>query len=227
MRSTFRTKWLALALAGVSVLAPASQAADLTLLPTVTPLVKGQDFRELTTPMRTSVPEGDIEVIGFFHYDSPWADQVAPFVQTWLDTQAGSRVHFQWAPAVLSEDWGWGARVFFALDQIGQASGLNSELMDAYGTHQLAYGDTAGLITWLHDHRADDKGFSAALNDGKTIARTTWVPTVMGLYEVRTLPAFVINGRYVVEASDSVTPLMALARTRYIVENLQRLAKTP
>lgn len=215
-------------LLGVSV--AQAQAVNLASLPTVTgPLIKDRDFRELPVPVRTSVPEGDVEVVAFFHYGSPWVAQVAPYVQAWLDGPLDPRIHVQWAPAVLADEWGWGARVFFALEQIGQANSLNTALMEAYGTGALNYGDTAQLIQWLHAQRADDKAFAAALNDGKVVARTAWVPTVMEMYQVRTLPTFVINGRYVVEAGAQTPPLLALARVRYIVNKLleQQLRHTP
>lgn len=207
-----------------------AQAVSLASLPTVTgPLIKDRDFRELPVPVRSSVPAGDVEVIAFFHYGSPWCAQVAPYVQQWVDGPIDPRIHVQWAPAVLTDDWGWGARVFFALDQIGQADSLNAPLMEAYASGALTYGDTAQLVQWLHGQRADEKGFASALNDGKVVARTAWVPTVMAMYQVRTLPTFVINGRYVVEASEQTPPLLALARVRYIAARLleQRPGHTP
>jgi protein dithiol oxidoreductase (disulfide-forming) len=200
---------------------------NLSLLPAVMgPLVKNQDFRELPNPVRTSVPDGDVEVIGFFHYGSPWVQQVAPFVQTWV-AQAGPRVHFTWAPAVIDQDWGWGARVYFALDQIGDLDSVQEDLLENDGTAQLPDRDPKALTAWLHDRRVDDKAFSQAINDGKVIARAAWVPSLMSLYDIRTVPTFVINGRYVVEASDATPPLMALARTRYIVESILRDQAAP
>lgn len=199
------------------------QAQDVSLasLPTVTgPLIKDRDFRELPVPVRTSVPAGDVEIVAFFHYGSPWSAQVAPYVQAWVNGPLDPRIHVQWAPAVLADDWGWGARVFFALDQIGQADSLNPSLMAAYASGALAYGDTAQLVQWLYDHRADSTAFSVALNDGKVIARTAWVPNVMGLYQVRTVPTFVINGRYVLETDSQTPPLLVLARVRYIASRL-------
>jgi thiol:disulfide interchange protein DsbA len=214
-------KWislLGLLTTGFASLAIAQQVS-LAQLPPVTTLVKDRDFRELPTPQRTTVPDGDIEVIGFFHYGSPWVGQVAPYVQAWAD-QAGPRVHFQWAPAVLADNWGWGARVYYALDEMGQADNLNVDLMVAYGSNQLADGDNGALVNWLTKKSVDGQKFLEVANGGKVIARTTWVPTIMSMYDLRTVPTFVINGRYVVESSDSVPPLVALARTRYIVENL-------
>lgn len=202
-----------------------AQQADLSQLPMVTTLIKDQDFRELPVPVRSSVPDGDVEVIGFFHYGSPWVGQIAPYVQAWVE-QAGSRVHFQWAPAILDDHWGWGARVYFALDEMGQIEALNTDLMVAFGNHQLPDGDNQALVAWLDKKGVDTKTFLATVNDGKVIARTTWVPPIMSMYDLRTVPTFVINGKYVVEASDGVSPLLALARTRYIVENLLKESAT-
>lgn len=203
---------------------PAS--ASLGLLPPVMgPLIRDQDFRVLANPVRTSVPDGDVEVIGFFHYGSPWVQQVAPFVQAWMN-QAGPRVHFTWAPAVLDQDWGWGARVYFALQQTGDLDSVQQDLLVADGTTQLPDRDPQALMTWLHDRRVDEKAFAKAMNDGKVIARASWVPSLMARYEIRTVPTFVINGKYLVESNEDAAPLTALARTRYIVENILREPKT-
>lgn len=220
---SWRVLFTGLLIAGLFSLLPvtpvSAQQAETVALPSVTTLIKDRDFRELNTPVRTSVPDGDIEVIAFFHYGSPWVGQVAPYVQAWED-QNSSRVHFHWAPAILDNDWGWGARVYFALDQLGEPDSLNTKLMVAFGNKELKDGDNKSLVDWLSKNGVDPKVFLAAANDGKVLARTAWVPSIMNTYEVRTVPTFVINGRYVIETSDAVSPVLAFARMRYIVNSL-------
>lgn len=196
-----------------------AQSVSLDDLPTVQTLVKDQDFRILDQPVRTSVPSGEVEVIGFFHYGSPWVAKAVPYIRAWRQ-DADPRIHFKWAPAVLDDSWGWGARVYFALDELGKAKALNPKLMLLFADGQLKDHDLKGLVAWLKDQGVNTDAFLKALNSGKDIARTAWVPNVMAMYQVRTVPTFVINGKYVVEAGPNTTPEMAVARMLYIARHV-------
>jgi thiol:disulfide interchange protein DsbA len=173
----------------------------------------------------TTTTPGVTEVIVFFYYNSPWSAQMAPYLQDWA-AEAGPAVHIQWAPAVLDPVWGYGARVFFALDQVGAAA-ITPKLLQAYDQHLLTYGDSAALVKWLSEQGVQGDDFAHALDDGRVRAHTAWTPTVMTLYGVHSVPTFVINGRYVIEANADTPVPLAVARVRYLVQHLQTPAPTP
>jgi len=187
-------------------------------LPVITQLVKDQDFRQLPKPLPTSASPGGKEVIVFFFYDSPWCAKAAPYIKAWQD-EGNADLRITWAPAVLADRWGYGARVFFALELLDKNPELTLRLIQAYAGHQVTYGDTASLEKWLTGQGVKVEEFEKALNDGRNVARTAWVPQVMELYTVKAVPTLIINGKYVVEASEDSDPAAVVARARYIVEH--------
>lgn len=214
-----RVGWVVGLLFGLVAAAPAPAQTALKPLPIVTTLIKDQDFRELPKSLMTSASPNGKEVIVFFYYNSPWSAQIVPYLKAW-EAEGDPDIRFTWSPAVLGDSWAYGARVFFALDLLGKNPELTEKLIEAYAKHVVTYGDTASLETWLSGQGVSREAFEKAIDDPKVIARATWVPPVMNLYTVHTVPTLVINGKYVVEATGDDDAATVVAKARYIVAHI-------
>lgn len=203
-----------------------STAPALEPLPVITTLIKDRDFRVLPKALPTSADPNGKEVIIFFYYNSPWSAQAAKYLKAWED-EAGPDVRFTWSPAVLADSWAYGARVFFALDLLDRNPSLTYKLIEAYAQKQVIYGDTASLERWLSGQGVTPAQFDKAIDDDKVITRSTWVPPVMSLYTVQSVPSIVINGKYMVEGSADSNPALVVARARYIVDHAGPATASP
>ncbi len=197
----------------------------LLAMPQPSILIKDRDFQEISPPLPTSAVSGQAEVIIFFSFTSPACVQALPYLRAWMHSAPPS-THFVWAPAVLADSWGYGARVFFALDAMGAAASDTPLLLQAYANGSLSYGDNRALLTWAKSVGLDSNTFSKDLNAGSVRARTAWVPQVMGIYAVRSVPTIIINGHYRVAYTDNTPPAVVVARARYIVAHVTNAPST-
>lgn len=202
---------------------PAGRAADATpaqapILPRVAMLTEGQDFNIISPPRRTSVPPGQVEVIVFFSLDSAMAAEAVPYIEAWQESQ-DDPVAIRWQPVAMQPSEGYGARIFFALQLLDEES-LVPDLIEACAAGKVRYEDTASIAVWLTAHGVDELAFARALDDGRTRAMAAWSPAVTGAYGVTSPLAFVVAGKYRVQASEQDPPPLAVAQAKYIVEHI-------
>lgn len=204
---------------GLAVAQSAPSSASV-VLPKVDMLTEGQDFNIIAPARRTSAQPGQAEVIVFFKFTSKLAAQAVSYIQAWQGSQEDA-LDVTWQPIVTAAADGYGARVFFALRLIHEDS-LVPDLIGAYASGQVKYGNTASLAKWLDARGVDELAFAKALDDGRTRAMAAWAPTVTGEYGITGTLALVMDGKYRVQASDQDPPPLAVAQAKYIVEHTSR-----
>lgn len=198
-------------------------------------LVAGRDYQLLASPLPTT--PGRLDVIYFFWYGSPWSQSFDPLIRRWADDRAPALIRFQPSPVVLADGWGYGARVFFALEQMGIEHATGPALMRAISQGVVQYADPSTLNEWLSTNGVDTKAFSKAINSPLTVAKTSSSPSVTRLYAIQRVPAVVIDGRYVftINAAGDTAELMdrvafateALAQRKAAEMRLTSPASTP
>lgn len=234
------TPWLLAATLALSVVSFAPNAwaqaravdgqgnAPLTLnaLPKITHVVRNQDFRVLQSPQRDD--ETYTDVVMFFWYGSPWVAQVEPVMRQWIEQgRAPANVRFQMVPVVLSNDWVFSARIFYALEEMKLQRHLTPKLLAAVSQKKVDLSSPRSVKTWLEGEGVDTDAFQEVINGPRVIARmATIVPTVRQ-YEVRSTPTFVIDGRYHISANEKVSPARAAAVAMFMAEQLSKGGPRP
>ena len=90
----------------------------------------GREFDRLNPPR--PVATGDrIEVIEFFYYGCPICYETQPLLSRWLTTAPGY-VAIRRVPALSSESWAPFARLFYALDALGEIGRLHWPIYDNF-----------------------------------------------------------------------------------------------
>lgn len=171
-------------------------------------LVAGRDYILLTRPMPTT--PGRLDVVYFFSYGSPWSQKFDPLLRRWASEKAPAMARLAPSPAVMADTWGYGARVFFALEHMGIERTTGPALMRALDQGVVDYDNPSSLRDWLTQNGVDAKAFSEAINAPMVVAKTVSAPSVTRMYGIQRVPTVIIDGRYafVVNAKGDVAELM-------------------
>lgn len=181
----------------------------------------GVDYQELSTAQATDAP-GKIEVIEFFWYGCPHCYNFEPVLDPWIkklpkDTQ------FRRVPAIFSDDWAKGARVFYALEAIGEEQRLHKPLFDAVHQGQnLNVANEAALKEWLGKQGVDTKKFAAAYGSFSVESKVKRAAQLTQAYKIDGVPSMAVNGKYVVSASAANSRERLLAVADYLIDRLRK-----
>lgn len=181
-------------------------------------LVAGRDYYVLAKPIPTA--SNRLDVIYFFWYGSPWSQSFDPLIRTWADQKAPALVRFQPSPIVLTAGWGYGARVFFALEKMNIEKTVGPALMRALNQGVVKYDDPSSLNKWLVENGVDKQAFSKAINSEIVVAKTASSPSVARMYGIDRVPMVVIDGKYVFMTNSRGDVNELMSRVAFATEGL-------
>lgn len=191
-------------------------------------LVAGRDYLVLAHPL--PAPDDRLEVTYFFWYNSPTSAKIDPLMREWIATKASPLVKFRPMPAVLQNNWGYGARIYFALVQLGKEDAVGPKLFRALSDEIVDYNSPKSMADWLRDQGVSTEALSKAINDPRVIAQTSWMPSMMKPYGVERVPTVVIDGQFLFVANPDEKPESFISRIGFASEvltqrKLQEMAK--
>jgi len=190
--------------------------------------VEGTDYVELKPPQSVDSP-GKIEVIEFFWYRCPHCYALEPDLEAWVK-RLPQDVQFKRIPGILNEDWGVDARIFYALETLGELGRLHRPFFNAIhqpGGGVRLRGDAFAKWTadWLAKQKVDMAKYDAALHSFSVESKVRRAAQMARAYRLDGVPALTVQGRYVVLASTSQRAMLATTDT-LIGQTRKQLAKT-
>ena len=188
--------------------------------------VEGTDYVELKPPQPVDVT-GKVEVIEFFWYRCPHCYALEPELEAWVK-RLPRDVEFKRIPGILNEDWAIDARIFFALEAIGEVERVHRKLFDAIhkeGGVRLR-GDTYAkwVADWLAKQKVDMAKYNAALQSFTVESKLRRAAQMARSYRLDGVPALAVQGRYLVLANTSQKAMLANVDS-FIGEARKQLAK--
>jgi hypothetical protein len=181
-------------------------------------LVAGKDYLVLAKPV--TVPDDRLEVAYFFWYNSPSSAKLDPIIRNWAATKASPFVKLRPMPAVLENKWGYGARVFFALQLLNREHDVGPKLMQALQQGVVDYNSPKSMSTWLNEQGVSLKAMNDAVNDPRVVAQTSWMPSIMRLYGVERVPTVLIDGQFLFVQDENEKPEDFMAKVSFASEAL-------
>ena len=143
-----------------------------------------------------ALPDKDkIEVIEFFYYGCGACNRFEPLLQSWLATLAPD-VAFRRVPALRRTAWVPLARIFFALDQLGQLERLHAQVYRAVHAEGLDLGNTSDLYEWAERFGLDRSRLQNALESDALSVQVQRARDTTIAYAVRATPSFAVDGKY-------------------------------
>src|SRR5262245_35895935 len=178
--------------------------------------VEGTDYVDLNPPQATDSP-GKVEVIEFFWYRCPHCYALEPELESWVK-RLPQDVQFKRVPGILSDDWAVDARIYYALEAIGEVNRVHRALFDAIhkqGGVRLRGEDFSKWVAeWLSKQKVDMAKYDAALHSFSVesrLRRAAQMASSVGSSLARSYPKFenfgvpflIVQGRYFVPAATS------------------------
>jgi thiol:disulfide interchange protein DsbA len=183
----------------------------------------GVDYIELKPAQSTDAP-GKVEVTEFFWYRCPHCYALEPVLDGWVK-QLPRDAQFKRVPAVFNDDWAIDARIFYALDSIGEEERVHRPLFDAI--HQQGGVRLRGeqyakwVADWLSKNGVDMKKYDAAYNSFGVSSKVRRASQLTQGYKLDGVPALAVQGRYLINTSSGDRRVM-LNVTDYLINEARK-----
>ena len=136
------------------------------------------------------------EVLDFFWYGCPHCFSLEPHLAAWTEAHAAT-ARVRHVPAVFSKRWVPGARLYYALEELGRLD-LHATVFRLMHEQGRPLRSADGIARMLAPFGLDPAAFAAAFR-GETVS--AWVNAaeeLPGRYGITGVPALVVAGRYLV-----------------------------
>lgn len=181
---------------------------------------KGVAYIELNPPQPTETA-GKIEVIEFFWYGCPHCYALEPMMEPWAKKLPKEAV-LKRVPAVFNEQWGVAARVYYALDAIGEEERLRASLFDAIHKEGLRITSESAVEAWLAKKGVSVEKYKSVYKSFGVESRLRRAMQMTQSYRIDGVPSFAVQGKYVVSASANPDRQQILSVTDYLVGEARR-----
>lgn len=184
---------------------------------------RGIDYRELPSVQPSA--NGEVEVIEFFWYRCPHCYEFEARLKRWT-AKLPADVRLKRVPVVFNAEWAIDARIFYALEAMGEEGRLRDALYDAIhlkggrGLDRRRYERWAE--EWLSQHGVEMTRFKAAAQSEGVREQVEQARRMTIAYGIEGTPTLAIQGRYVVDANAGSQPQM-LAVTSYLVNRVRKV----
>ena len=157
-------------------------------------LKEGKEYAVLPQTQPTDA-KGKIEVTEFFWYGCPHCYEFEPTLNAWLKTLPKD-VAFRRVPADFGR-WTGGAKLFYALEALGEEDRVHKDLFDAVHRDRLDFNNQAAVGEWLAKKGIDRKKFDEAYNSFSVQSNVSRAQHLTRTHALTGVPAVIVGGKYV------------------------------
>ncbi len=158
----------------------------------------GKDYVRLDPPR--PVTSGDrIEVIEFFYYGCPICYELEPVLARWYFNSPGT-IDLRRVPALSSDNWDHFAKLFYALEAVGQLGRLHWPVYDNFHFDGVKLNEEAVMLNWVGKNSIDKEKFAAAYRSPEIQAKLVAARQMIQTYDIKGVPSIVVDGKFVTSA---------------------------
>jgi thiol:disulfide interchange protein DsbA len=181
-----------LALQALAVMGAASAPA--VLAQGAAPLAEGRDFVRLNNPAPTSSP-GKVEVVEFFWYGCPHCFALEPSLEGWVK-KLPADVAFRRVPAVFNALWETHARMYYALEAIGQIDAVHRRIFNAIHLQRQRLDKDDDIGKFMGANGVDTGKFGDALKSFGVATKVRQAKQLIDAFKIDGVPAIGVQGRF-------------------------------
>jgi len=159
----------------------------------VAEIKEGKDYALLPQVQPTDA-KGKVEVTEFFWYGCPHCHDFEPVLNVWLKTLPKDVV-FRRVPADFGR-WTGGAKLFYALEAIGEEDRVHKDLFDAVHADRLNFNSEQVVADWLAKKGVDRKKFLDAYSSFTVQSKVSRAQQLTRAHALSGVPTIVIGGKY-------------------------------
>ena len=161
--------------------------------------IEGRDFRRLGTP--APVPgHGKIDVVEFFWYGCPHCHALEPALEAWSAKQPAD-VAFRRMPVIFGALHEAHARMFFALDALGQLPTVHKRIFAALHVQRRRLDKFDDIAAFVAEQGVDKQKFGEAYNAFGVASKVKQSQQLAQAYALDGVPALGIAGRFLTAGS--------------------------
>jgi thiol:disulfide interchange protein DsbA len=168
-----------------------------------------------------TVDTGDrIEVIDFFWYGCPYCNELQPALEDWAKRKPAD-VELRRVPVILKDSWAPHARIYYALELLGEVERLHARVYHGYHVEELHMSRPDVMEQWAAKQGIERRKWLDAYYSPEVDARVARALQLTKRYDIQGTPSVVVDGRYL--TSSSMTP--TVRGVIPVLEDLIRLAR--
>lgn len=186
----------------------------------------GVDYEVLPQPLPTEAPPGKVEVAEVFWYGCPHCYRFEPYIEKWL-ANAPQAVHFVRVPATLNPGWGIHARLYYALQLMGELDRLHPLIFKAIHEQGRSLRNRRAIERFLEANGVDIQAFRKAFDSLEVETRLREAADRVRRYGIRGVPAVVVAGRYKTSGSLAGSFERMIAVIDHLVARVHRESTAP
>jgi len=200
-------------------LAAASLALLSLALPAHAQLTVGIDY-VVIDPAQTTDNPAKIEVTEYFSYACPHCSDLNPHVVKWA-AKLPADVSFKRVPVNFSPFYPLMARLFYSLEAINELQRLDEVVFNAIHVKGLRLIDDKSIQEWVVLQGVDAKKFSDAYKSFGVASKVSRGNQLAQGAKITGVPAFAVDGRYLVVGKNVKTPTDLLALTDKVIDKVR------
>ena len=184
---------------------------------------EGIDYKVLDRPQPIEKP-GRIEVMEFFWYGCPHCYAFEPILANWAAKLPGD-VAFRRLPAQFSAVWQQHAKLYYALEAVGEVERVHRKAFDAIHMERMQLVQDSEMVDWAAKSGINRDRFVQALGSPDVAGRQAVARAVLNAYGIDGVPAMAVNGRFLTAPSIVGSHERCLQVVDYLVEQERRNRK--
>lgn len=182
--------------------------------------VEGKDYVRLNTAV--AVPAGGkIDVIEFFSYGCPHCYSFEPMLEQWIK-RLPPDVAFRRVPASFNAAFEGYAKLFYALEAVGQAEALHKRVFAAIHVQRQRLDKEADIAAFVSSNGGDGAKVVEALKSFGVATKLRQAKQAMEAYKIDGVPALGIHGRWFTSGSLANGNDKALAVADYLIQRARK-----
>lgn len=177
---------------------------------------EGIEYIKLDKPVPT-ITGDKVEVRELFWYGCPHCYNLEPLLNNWLKTKS-DKAEFIRQPAIFSKRWAVDAAYYYTLDKLNLLEKLHEPLFAAIHEQNKKFGSKKSFIKWVAGFGVDEAKIEKTLASfGVRIAVNKSAVTTRK-YKINGVPAMVVAGKYVTDATHAGSHSEMLKVVDYLIE---------
>jgi thiol:disulfide interchange protein DsbA len=178
--------------------------------------VAGQHYRVLNPAQPTNVAPGKVEVVDVFWYGCGGCYIMSPYMASWRESKPDVAEYVQ-LPATLNPGWQPQARLHFATRALGISDQTHSAIFQEMHVKRNPLNTIDLMIEFLAGYDISESDARDALTGFSVDAELRAADVRARRYQLSFVPAFVVNGKYVVGVEQAGSPEAVLDVINYLV----------
>ncbi|HKU70729.1 MAG TPA: thiol:disulfide interchange protein DsbA/DsbL [Burkholderiales bacterium] len=177
------------------------------------------EYRVLASPQPVETG-ANIEVIDFFWYGCPYCNELQPALFDWIKKKPAD-VTVRHIPAILKDNWAPHARIYYALELLGEVERLHLAVYHSYHVEELFMSKPDVMEQWAVKNGIERRRWMDAYYSPEVDAKISRAFQATKRYDIQGTPSLVVDGRYL--TSSSMTP--RVSGVIAVVDDLIKLAR--